>query len=98
MQNIVLDDGAYDPEKLKDVLCKSGLMDLVETFPEGLHKMIMENGRNISGGQRQRIVFARALYRDAGLLILDEPFNELDEKSENELLGILKTWPPRAKS
>jgi ABC-type multidrug transport system fused ATPase/permease subunit len=90
LRNIVLDDGAYDTEKLKDIICKAGLMDLIENFPEGLNKMIMENGRNISGGQRQRIVFARALYRDAGLLILDEPFNELDEKSENELLGTLK--------
>jgi len=54
--------------------------------PEGLNKLITENGKNISGGQRQRIAFARALYKDADLLILDEPFSELDESSESEML------------
>ena len=48
--------------------------------------MIMESGKNISGGQRQRIAIARALYKPADLIILDEPFNELDEASERRLL------------
>jgi len=48
--------------------------------------MIAENGKNISGGQRQRIAIARALYKAADLIILDEPFNELDEASEIALL------------
>ena len=47
---------------------------------EGYNKMITENGKNISGGQRQRIAIARALYKDADLIILDEPFNELDRR------------------
>ncbi len=49
-------------------------------------KLIREDGRNISGGQRQRIAFARALYKDADLLILDESFSELDEAAEYELM------------
>ena len=48
--------------------------------------MITENGRNISGGQQQRIAIARALYKDADLYLLDEPFNELDETSSKTLL------------
>jgi len=58
----------------------------LESLPEGLNALVMEQGRNISGGQRQRIAFARALYRDFDLLILDEPFSELDENAECELL------------
>ena len=52
--------------------------------------MITENGKNISGGQRQRIAIARALYKDASLIILDEPFNELDEGSELALINYFR--------
>ena len=53
----------------------------------GLHTVITENGKNISGGQRQRIVIARALYKDADVILLDEPFNELDRVAENAFLA-----------
>jgi ABC-type bacteriocin/lantibiotic exporter with double-glycine peptidase domain len=64
----------------------SGLQSLVDADPEGLDKVITEGGGNISGGQRQRIMIARALYKSAGVIILDEPFNQLDEGSEHSLL------------
>lgn len=77
--NITLNDGCYDPERLQAAIRAAGL--------EGMEdKVIAENGKNISGGQRQRIALARALYKPADLVILDEPFNELDEESENRLL------------
>jgi ABC-type transport system involved in cytochrome bd biosynthesis fused ATPase/permease subunit len=50
----------------------------------------MESGKDLSGGQRQRIAVARAMYKNADLVILDEPFNELDEKSEHCLLNIFQ--------
>jgi ABC-type multidrug transport system fused ATPase/permease subunit len=90
MKNIVMDLDMVPDNKLEDAVSKAGLMDLVGHYPSGLHKIIMENGKNISGGQRQRIALARALYRDADLVILDEPFNELDERSEYALLEIFK--------
>lgn len=86
LRNIVLDEQAGDPRKLDEAIEFSGLEELTGIFPEGLNKQLTENGKNISGGQRQRIVFARALYKDADLIILDEPFNELDEASEEKML------------
>lgn len=84
--NITLYSGAPDQQKLKAVINATGLDALISTLPDGLHTMITENGKNISGGQRQRIVIARAMYKDANLFLLDEPFNELDSASENCLL------------
>ena len=52
--------------------------------------MITEKGKNISGGQNQLIAVARALYKNADLILLDEPFNELDEASEILLLEHLR--------
>jgi len=86
LRNITLHENNYDEEKLKQVLEISGLKDLIDNTPEGLNKMIAENGKNISGGQQQRINIARALYKDAELILLDEPFNELDEASALSLV------------
>ena len=84
LKNITLTDDDPDKELLDEVLRVTGLQRL--GGEETLTKMITENGKNISGGQRQRIAFARALYKDADLLILDEPFSELDDQAEWRML------------
>lgn len=86
LRNITLEEDGHDQKKLQYAIQTSGLDTFIAQYPEGLHKMIMENGKNISGGQQQRISIARALYRNAELILLDEPFNELDEASEISLL------------
>lgn len=90
IENITLQEKDYDEGKIKCITAITGIDKLVTAFPQGLETVITENGKNFSGGQRQRIIFARALYKDFDLLILDEPFNELDEASETEMLNELK--------
>ena len=86
IRNITLDENAPDKKNLEYALAVSGLNEFIAKMPEGADKIITENGKNISGGQQQRITIARALYKNAELILLDEPFNELDEASAILLL------------
>jgi ABC-type multidrug transport system fused ATPase/permease subunit len=90
LKNITLDEGDYDQNKLEEILIICGLDQLLVKYPDGIQKVIKENGKNISGGERQRVMLARALYRDFDLLILDEPFSEMDDLSEGFILNQLQ--------
>jgi len=85
-RNITFATGTDDPGRLREVIKITGLDLLATENSEGWDKIVTDNGKNISGGQRQRIALARALYKNAGVIILDEPFNELDSLSETALL------------
>jgi len=97
IKNITLSDDGYNPGKLHETAVLSGVEKLVEHYPEGMERIITENGKNISGGQRQRVMLARALYHDFDLLILDEPFSEMDNASENDILTQMKQLTARGK-
>lgn len=90
LKNIVLTEDGYDTDKLEQILTICGLDNLVAHYPRGINTIITENGKNISGGQRQRIMLARALYTDFDVLLLDEPFSEMDEAAEQQLLNQLQ--------
>lgn len=79
----------YDQEKVWACLEQAGLKDTVEALPKGLDISITQqlerDGIDLSGGQQQRLLFARALYKDAPLLILDEPTSALDPLAEADL-------------
>jgi ABC-type multidrug transport system fused ATPase/permease subunit len=90
-----LHDGAMteekplNPEKIRDCLDKSGLLEKVESLDKGLntylYKLYEEDGIELSGGESQKLAIARALYRDAPVIILDEPTAALDPRSEYEI-------------
>ena len=97
LKNITLSDGKYNMYKLDEVLSFCGIDKALEKYPEGIQKIIKENGKNVSGGQRQRIMLARALYHDFDLLILDEPFGEMDDCSEKMILSKLQALAQQGK-
>jgi ABC-type multidrug transport system fused ATPase/permease subunit len=87
LANITLNAPNVHHQRLQQALALTGI---TTTLPAGIDTLLTENGKNISGGQRQRIALARALYKEAGVLVLDEPFSELDEKAEEQLLQNLQ--------
>jgi ABC-type bacteriocin/lantibiotic exporter with double-glycine peptidase domain len=90
LKNITLEETGFNKENLDHAMEISGLEKIMLQFPEGLEKIITENGKNISGGQQQRVAIARALYKNSELILLDEPFNELDEAGADTLLQYFK--------
>lgn len=88
LDNIVLNQH-LDTDKLNRSIENAGLMSKLKTLPEGLNTNIYkdfdENGIEFSGGEGQKLVIARAYYKDADLVILDEPTAALDALAENEI-------------
>jgi ATP-binding cassette, subfamily B, bacterial PglK len=78
-----------DQERVRTCVQLAQLDELVETLPDGYEHRVGERGVTLSGGQRQRLGIARALYRNASVLILDEATNALDGLTEQELMSTL---------
>ncbi|MGF1750521.1 MULTISPECIES: lipid A ABC transporter ATP-binding protein/permease MsbA [Vibrio] len=81
--------GKYSREEIEHAAKQAHAMEFIDGLEHGLDTVIGENGASLSGGQRQRIAIARALLRDAPVLILDEATSALDTESERAIQSAL---------
>ncbi len=87
--------GASSPEeidrgKVHEALQAANLAELIQELPEGIDSEVGDNGNRLSGGQRQRLAIARAIYKNAPILILDEATSALDSESERQVQDALE--------
>ncbi len=87
-------DDQIDEARVSAALASANLGELVQRLPQGIHSTVGHNAAELSGGQRQRLAIARAIYKDAPILILDEATSALDNESERlvqeALAGLMK--------
>ena len=76
---------AIDRGRVIEALEAANLSNLLSELPDGMDTQIGDNGNRLSGGQRQRLAIARAIYKDAPILILDEATSALDSESERQV-------------
>jgi ABC-type multidrug transport system fused ATPase/permease subunit len=86
MENITM-GARYDEEKFKKIISIVGLNKLIDSLIKKENTLVHSSNLNFSGGQIQRIAFARALYREPSILLIDEGFNQLDKDSENQMIN-----------
>lgn len=87
--NILLGNASADDEQIRWALRDSGLDAWVAGLPDGLETMVGASGSAVSGGEARRIALARALLKDAPILLLDEPTEGLDGATEREVVSRL---------
>ena len=85
-----LPEAERDMQAVAAAARSAALHDFIQGLPQGYETRVGERGVRLSGGQRQRIGIARALYRDATCLVLDEATNALDPGTEAEILAVLE--------
>lgn len=87
--NVAYGDANPDLARVEAALQAAHLSEVIRELPEGVQTQIGENGMRLSGGQRQRLAIARAIYKDAPILILDEATSALDTESERAVQAAL---------
>lgn len=88
--NVAMGDEEPDLARVREALRRVGALDLFERRPGGVEAKVAERGANFSAGERQLIAFARAVYTDAPLLVLDEATASIDSETEARLQTALE--------
>lgn len=88
-ENIAYGKTGASEDEIRAAAAKANALEFIESLPEGLDTLTGERGVKLSGGQRQRIAIARAILKDAPILVLDEATSALDTESERLIQGAL---------
>lgn len=87
--NLVLGLVGINDEQILEAARKTGLIQMINTFPQGLDTLVPEGGESVSGGQKQLISLTRLLLASPKIWLLDEPTASMDEATERHVLGVL---------
>ncbi|HEY4387931.1 MAG TPA: thiol reductant ABC exporter subunit CydC [Ktedonobacteraceae bacterium] len=91
-ENLLLARPGASEEEIQQAARQALLHDFIQSLPLGYDTLIGEQGFKLSGGERQRLAIARALLKDAPILLLDEPTAHLDASTEEGIIQTLRTF------